>query len=165
MSFRSFILFGVALGSILAGCGGAATDQSPRVLGGNGFTFAAPAGWDVARRPGELSASGGKTDLVSVQVFRLTRPYRPALFGKAAVELDRVAGQLADGLDGHVTESRTVTVAGRRARQYVLAYRDLVQEVTFVLVDRREYQLLCRRMAKGDGGACVQLVSSFRLSS
>lgn len=149
---------------ILAGCGGGTRSQSPQRLDGNGFTFAAPDGWEVARKGERLWATGGASDLVSVQVFRLTHPYRPELFAEATGELDQVAGELARGLAGRVTESRTVTVAGHRARQYVVAYRGLVQEVTFVLVGRREYQLLCRREAKGDGGACDQLVSSFRLA-
>jgi hypothetical protein len=163
VSFRSSLVSAVVIVSILAGCGGGPKDQSPQVLEGNGFVFAAPAGWDVARNARELSASKGE-GLVSVRVFRLTRAYRPALFARASAELDRVARELAQGLKGRVTGQRTVIVDDRRARQYVVSYRGLLQVVTFVLVDRREYQLLCRRAADADDSACAGLVSSFSLS-
>jgi hypothetical protein len=164
-SFRLFpALYAAALAAILAGCGGGAGSESPQVLDGNGFSFSAPTGWKVTRKERELAASDGRTDLVSVQVFPLTHRYRPALFDAATGELDRVAGRLASGLDGKVARSTTVTVAGHRARQYVLAYRGLVQEVTFVLVDRREYQLLCRRASDADAAHCAALVRSFRLA-
>jgi hypothetical protein len=164
-SFRlSLALCAASLAAILAGCGGGATGESPQVLNGNGFTYSAPTGWKVTRTDRKLAASEGRTDLVSVQVFPLTHAYRPALFAAASGELDRVAGELASGLRGKVTRSATVTVAGRRARQYVVTYRGLVQEVTFVLVDRREYQLLCRRASDADAAHCATLVRSFRLA-
>jgi hypothetical protein len=38
-----------------------------------------------------------------------------------------------------------------------------VNEITFVLDGRREYQLLCRRRASADGETCRAFVRSFRL--
>jgi hypothetical protein len=165
-SFRcSTAAVAAVLAAIVAGCGGGAEDSPPRVLDGDGFSFAAPAGWKVTRKEQEIAASDGDTSLVSVQVFRLTKPFRPTLFQAAATELDGVAARLAQGLGGRVERSGTVTVAGRRARQYALSYHGLVQEVTFVLDGRREYQLLCRRKSESDPEeACTSLVRTFRLA-
>jgi hypothetical protein len=163
-SFRSIVALSALaiVGLIQAGCGEGRKDVSSQVVEGNGFLFAAPAGWDVTRSARQLAAAGEKPALVSVQVFPLTRAYRPALFEQASRELDRVAGDLARGLGGSVSSARTVTIDGARARQYELRYRDLLQEITFVLSGRREYQLLCRRKADAEGDACAQLVTSFR---
>ena len=104
--------------------------------------------------------------LVSVTVFNLVRPYRAALWSRAAGELDGVARTLAAGLSGHVDAARTVSVAGARARQYDLSYERngaaLRQRITFVLRGRREYQLLCRwAAASGEPAACRLLLASF----
>lgn len=137
---------------------------------GNGFSFEAPGGWEVARKGRRVSAGGGGPALVSVDVIPLVRPYRPALFTRVATELDRVASEVAEGLakrcdcDATVTAARTVTVDGRRARQYDVRYGDLVQEKTFVLDDRREYLLTCRREVNADRDACALLAASFKLT-
>ena len=66
---------------LLAGCGGGGRPGPDQAVPGNGFVFAAPAGWHVAGAPRQVSAApdlGGDT-LVSVSLFRLVGPYRPAL--------------------------------------------------------------------------------------
>jgi hypothetical protein len=147
---------------ILAGCGGSGSEK-PQVARGDGYLFHAPGGWTISRGKDSVRASHGDVDLVSVRTFRLLKAYRPALFGAASQELDRVATQLARQLKGRVAAQRTMTVGGRKTRSYEVRYGDQAQEITFVLDGRREFQLLCRREADGDDGACEQLVRTFRL--
>jgi len=56
-----------------------------------------------------------------------------------------------------------VRVDGREARSYRIAYHGLVEEITFVLDDSHEYELLCRRAAGAPDEPCAKLVSSFAL--
>jgi hypothetical protein len=147
---------------ILAGCGGSG-EEKPQVARGEGFLFHAPGGWTVAHGKDSVRASHGDVDLVSVRRFQLVKAYRPALFAAASQELDRVAAQLARQLKGRVAAQQTTTVGGLKTRTYRVEYGDQAQEITFVLDGRREYQLLCRRKADGDDGACKQLVRTFRL--
>ena len=104
--------------------------------------------------------------------FRLSRPFRPALWEEAVRELNDVAARLAErlGPTALVEQTRDATVARRRARVYEIGYRRegarLVDRVTFVLVGRREYQLTCRiDAAEPEPGeeACAELLRSFRL--
>jgi hypothetical protein len=44
---------------------------------------------------------------------------------------------------------------------YTVTVGDHVDEYTFVLRGRREYQLLCRRKASNGDDACRQLLTSF----
>ena len=44
---------------------------------------------------------------------------------------------------------------------YAVAFDGRVERLTFVLQDRREYQLLCRRSAAGDDAPCAELLRSF----
>lgn len=140
-------------------------------MDGNGFTFRAPADWQEQREASMITLSPGRQapELVGVSIFRLVKPYRPGLFPKVVPELDGVAAKLAGELGGRVTERVTVTVLGMKARQYELAYArggaSYEQTITFVLRDRREYQLLCRRESGHKLGACARLVRSFRISS
>lgn len=100
--------------------------------------------------------SGGA--LVSVTRFRLRRRYDSSMFAAAVPELDRVAAGLAADDGTKLTSRSTALVAGRRSRVY--RYRDT--RLGFVLVDRSEFQLLCRSPGGGDpGGACALLFSSF----
>ncbi len=112
-----------------------------------------------------VAASRG-AGTVSVTTFRLTKPYRPQLRKEVEAELDAVAAKLAAELHGTVTASRTVEVGSSAARQYDLAFTKdgerLVEQITFVLRGRREYELLCRYKAGKDEPACTQLLSSFR---
>jgi hypothetical protein len=154
---------GLTAAVILAGCGGG-SGREAQVLSGDGFRFAAPAGWDVRRAAARVQAADGDVDLVSVRTFRLVKPYSPQLFPATSTELDRIAGQLAQQLRGQVVKSSTVRVADRKSRAYRIDYGDKTQEITFVLDGRREYQLLCRRKADGEDAACKQLLASFDLS-
>lgn len=113
--------------------------------------------------------SGGGAELVSVERFRLTRPYTPRLWPRVVPELDLVSQRLAGKLHGRIVARRTVSVDGRRARQYEIAYTSrktrLAQRLTFVLVGRREYQLSCRwpiEDSRSGRTACAAL--AFRLS-
>ena len=147
----------------LAGCGGGA--KPPATVQGGGFTFAAPGAWTVTRTGTTVAAvDGSKT--VSVTTFRLTKTYRPKLWKQAVAELDDVASKLAAELHGTVTASRTVKVGASTARQYDLAFTKdgerLVEQITFVLLGRREYELLCRHKAGKGEPACSQLLVSFR---
>ena len=149
---------------ILAGCGGGGkTDLPTQTVKGAGYAFEAPAGWTVTRAKGATSAASGAVDLVEVRTFKLVRPYRPRLFHLAARELDSTAERLAVQLSGDVTSRRTVRVAGRQARSYLIAYDDKAEEITFVLLGRQEHQLLCRRLADTGAVACKQLLESFTL--
>ncbi len=160
---------------MLAGCGGGggggggeSTVAQGTAVDGPGFRFSAPEAWQVSRtattvtlRPG----SEGPT-LTSVTALTLRKRYVPALFAKVARELDRVTSALAAKLDGKVIARRTVVVAGRRSRQYDLAYEKggvgLIDRITFVLRGKREYYVLCRWPAdEGEPGACGLLQSSF----
>jgi hypothetical protein len=156
-SFRSFsgaILPLVAL-SMLAACGSAKHAAETQAVAGSGFSAQVPAAWHVAQTRTGIVARGGGA-LVSVTVFSLRRPYRPAQFDAAAAQLDRVADKLAAEAGAAVSERRTTTVAGRRIR----AYRYAHTRVGFVLADRREYELLC----VGQSAGCALLFSSFALS-
>jgi hypothetical protein len=140
---------------------------------GPGFVFSAPADWDVdvAGRSGSASPHPGAAQLVSVRVFRLARPYRPALWETVVPELDRVAARLADELEGEIESSAVVVVGGRRAKRYDIRYeRDgtsFRERTAFLLDGRREFQLVCRYEAADDGEgprACTRLFSTFRIA-
>jgi len=158
----------------LAGCGGGGGGGSTTSAGGSagggqevkgtGFTFHAPDGWTVKTTATSAVAGQDKNTLVSVTVLPLVKPYRPALFLRAARELDRVAADLAKQLGGQVVSSNTVIAAKARARQYEIEHDGLVDRITFVLRGKREYQLTCRwPKTAGRPDACDQLVASFSL--
>jgi hypothetical protein len=158
----------------LAGCGGGAGKPdvvATKTVRGPGFRVSVPVAWSAERGPELVTAAPaeGATSLVSVTVINLVKPYRPALWDEVVGELDTVAGRLAAGLDGEVDVSRTVRVAGRRARQYEIGYTrdrsDLRQRVTFVLAGKREFQLLCRwDSAQAEPEACKLLTGTFSLT-
>jgi hypothetical protein len=146
---------------ILAGCGGSSEQVKPptRVVG-PGFSFRAPSGWDVQRTDGPVGATQD-SELVQVASFRLLKPYRNELFDRVQRELSTRMGQLAHQTGGRVSAPRTVTTDGVRAHSYTVTVGDHVDEYTFVLRGRREYQLLCRRKASHGDVACRQLLTSF----
>jgi hypothetical protein len=150
----------------LAGCSGGGERDGKRVSG-RGYSFVAPAGWHVKRTSRETAAEK-RSALVSVTVLPLVRPYTPVLFSKVAAELDDVAQKLAAASKGRVDESRTVTIAGRRARRYELSFvqngHETVERLAFVLVGRREYQLLCRFRRGESDSPCEQLLATFALA-
>jgi hypothetical protein len=164
ISYRSFPgalrakpLLAVAL--ILAGCGGAGSSKWQQVRG-NGFQYNAPADWTVEG----TAASSGPVDRVEVLVFRLLRPYNPAQRRATMRELDRVADGLASQQKGSVSSRRSIQVGGLDARTYAVAFDGKVEKITFVLEDRREYQLLCRRPEGGADDPCAELLESFQTS-
>jgi hypothetical protein len=148
------------------GCGGGGKTETAAATGqtvsGPGFSFRAPGGWAPKVLPTSASAGKDASTLVSVTVLPLVKPYRPALFLRVAKELDRVAAEYASSLKGTVTSRRTVTVAGRKAREYRIEHADLVDRITFLLRGRRNFQLTCRWLkADGEPAACAELASSF----
>jgi hypothetical protein len=148
--------------AILAGCG-VVGDANRQRIHAPGYTFAAPRDWSVTQTATSAAASKGPVDRVQVQTFPLVKPYRSELFAAAASELDGVAAKLARQLHGHVALEMTTRVDGRDARSYRIEFAKRAAEITFVLDDVHEYQLLCRRAASDTGGTCRDFVRSFRL--
>jgi hypothetical protein len=152
---------------VLAGCGGGAAAKG-HIVRGTGFTFLSPADWSVARKGSEVQAAQG-TSLVSVTLFPLLRRFRPELWSKVIPELDRAAADVARQQKGEVDDSRTVTIAGQKARRYDIDYasegKQLVERVAFVLRAKSEYLLLCRYERGGDTEACDGLLTSFKLAA
>jgi hypothetical protein len=134
---------------------------------GAGFSFSAPADWSITRPGHEVRVSQGLA-LVSVARFSLVRAFRPELWQKVVPELDRAAAEVAAQQDGTVSDPLTVTIAGRRARRYDVAYeragRELVERIAFVLRGKTEYLLLCRYERGGETRACERLLATFRLT-
>lgn len=146
-------------GVILAGCGGAGGSKT-QLVSGSGFHFAAPASWTVASQ----AATNGAVDRVEVRMFNLVKPYRRAILARAVRELDRATAVLARRSGGRITSRATVTVAGRDARSYRIAYTGRAEQITYVLDGRREYLLICRLPAGADDSPCRLLLSSFAFS-
>lgn len=150
----------------MAGCGGSGGAPKQRTVSGPGFEFAAPGAWVVKQTPQSVAAASGER-AVSVTVFALKRTFQPRLWPGVERELDGVAKGLADQLRGRAGAGASLTVAGRHARSYDIAFsrdgHDLVEHITFVLDGKREFQLLCRYPAGVDEPACAALGSSFRL--
>src|SRR5439155_9962498 len=109
------------------------------------------------------------TQLISVTRFPLLRAFRSTLWGKVVPELDRAATTIARQQRGTVSDTRTVTLAGRKARRYDVAYagegKQLVERIAFVLRGKSEYLLLCRYERGGDTEACDRLLTSFKLAA
>ncbi len=150
---------------MLAGCGGSGTAKEQTVRG-TGSGFSAPADWTVKRAQRVVQVSQG-IELISVTRYELLRSYRPALWDHVVPEHVRAAQGVAEQQKGRVASSRTVTMAGRRARSYDMAYRregrNLVERITFVLRGKTEYYLLCRYVGGGVTGACDRLRATFTL--
>jgi hypothetical protein len=153
----------LALISILAACGGGTQNEaaSTRVLHGTGFSFSVPKAWRSFISTRVVRAASGRSE-VSVQTFSLLRPYKPEQFAAVTKELDRDAQQLAAQAGKPLETRETTTVAGMKIR----AYRYGTTRIGFVLVDKLEYQLLCRLGSGGTDpdGACAMLFSSFTLT-
>ena len=146
--------------SILAACGGG--DNDTRVVHGRGFTFEAPAAWKLVRTPRAIGAQGDAVELVQVTRLPLARPYSPKLFERVVPELDAAANAVASEVGAKV-EPRTVDLLGERVRQYDLTFDGKLEQLTFYLRGKANYQLLCRRDVDGDDDPCDTLVRSFRL--
>lgn len=164
-----------ALAILVAGCGGGGKQPTPppppteQAVKGAGFTYVAPVGWKVFPTANGVNASGPGSRLLSVAVYKLVKRYNETKFVAAARELDGVAARLAQGRKGAVTARATVTVAGRRARSYAIAYTlgadTLIQQVTFVLRGTTEWLLVCRRATADPDAPCAKLLSSFTLAA
>jgi hypothetical protein len=121
-----------------------------------------PTGWAVRRTSDAIVAKRGKST-VSATVFTLQKPNDPARFAAAAEELDRIAAKLAGEAGGSVTEKVTTRVDGRRIRAYRFASKSAHMRIGFVLVGKREVQLLCDAPGSTDtDGACALLFETFR---
>ena len=164
----------VAAGALSA-CGGRGSSQSgskrEQLLRGPGYTFRAPGDWKVVQRNTTVGASPRPLapEVVSVSVFRTTKPYSPALFDKAAKELDGVAADLASRQHGTVKSRATTLLQGQKVRQYVIAYKkggdDVLERITFLFKGRTEYYLLCQWKASDDEPAsCARLLKTFKLT-
>lgn len=117
-----------------------------------------PSVWRSSVSPGIVQAARGRS-AVSVRTFPLLKQYHPAEFPAASRELDGIAVRLAAAAGGRVKTMETTTVGGRKIRVYTYDST----KIGFFLIDRREYQLLCRLGAGGSDpdGACALLFSSF----
>jgi hypothetical protein len=150
---------------LLAGCGEGETKE--RLVLGTGYSFRAPTDWSLVRVGREVRVSEG-TRLLSVREYALARAYRPELWTTVVAELDGAVDQLARQQAGTVSDPRTVTISGRRARSYDLAYehegKQLVERIAFVLRGKTEYVLLCRYERGGETRACERLLATFRLT-
>lgn len=103
------------------------------------------------------SSHPGETGVERVTTFPLAKAYDPALFDRVKPEIERVAAQLAAKLKARTTE-RTVTVAGQKSLQFDLTHGGVTEQVTFVLLGKKEYELYCSRAA---AASCKRLVETF----
>ena len=146
---------------ILAGCGGSSEPKAKfESVGGKGFRFQAPVGWTVKAVPSGIGASSD-SELVQVATFLLVRAYDPALFDKVAGELAVRMQAIAKQTGGTLGKAETVTPGGIRSHSYRVDVGDHVDQYTFVLRGKREYQLLCRRRSSSSDAFCKQLIASF----
>jgi len=146
---------------ILAGCGGSGAPKAPsQPVTGNGFRFEAPAGWKITRLAQGVNAARD-SELVQVVSFPLVHVYSDALFAKVAGELEQRMQAVAAQTGGKVGAAHTVTPAGIRSHSYDVDVGDHVDQYTFVLRGKREFQLLCRRRSSSSRAFCTKLITSF----
>jgi hypothetical protein len=93
--------------------------------------------------------------------FKLVHPYTDELFDRVAGELAARMKVIAAQTRGTVAGAKTVTAGGIRSHAYDVKVGDHVDQYTFVLRQKREFQLLCRRRSSSSDAVCVQLVKSF----
>ena len=147
---------------ILAGCGGSSEPKARyQPVVGSGFSFEAPAGWRIEHVAGRTSATSD-SQLVQVATFPLAHPYTDALFGAVANELRARIKTVATETGGVLGGTRTVKAGGIRSHVYDMKVGDHVDEYTFVLRGKREYQLLCRRRSAKSDAVCARLITSFQ---
>ena len=147
---------------ILAGCGHPSEPKpQSQVVNGASFTFRAPAGWRVEHTANGVAASHGP-ELVQVATFPLIRPYTDALFDRVAGELAVRMKGIAQETGGTLTATKTVTAAGVRSHLYEVRVAGALDQYIFVLIGKREYQLLCRFRASSVESFCADLLTSFR---
>ena len=148
---------------ILAGCGGSGERKVQwQLVKGPTFRFAAPKQWHVGT-DGRRTYAAHDSELVQVATFPLVHAYSPKLFARVESELAARMAGVAKQSKGTVIGHAVVTAAGIRSHSYDVRVGDHVDEYTFVLRAKREYQLLCRRQESSDSKACSRLVSSLSL--
>ena len=130
---------------------------------GHGFSFSAPSGWHVQHTTQGSAASQG-SELVQVSTFPLARPYTSSLFDRVAHELALRMSTIAKETGGKLTGTKTVVVDGVKSHRFDVTVGDHVDEYTFVLIGKREYQLLCRARTSSNATFCSDLLTSFRLA-
>ena len=147
---------------ILAGCGGSGAPKAQsQLVKGRTFRFEAPRGWQITRSARGATASRD-SELVQVATFPLVRAYRPVLFDRVATELALRMKTIARQTAGQVEAVKTVTAGGVKSHQFDVKVDGHVDEYTFVLIGKREYQLLCRAKTSSDDAFCSRLLTSFR---
>ena len=110
-----------------------------------------------------VRAAGG-AEFVAVSTFPLLKAYRPALFDPVEAELRTRMDNIAESMGGSVDPAGAAVVGGVRSHVYRVSAPSHVDEYTFVLVGRREYQLVCRA-ASAEAAPCRRLQTSFVLRS
>jgi hypothetical protein len=147
---------------ILAGCGQSSEPKvQSQIVKGQSFSFRAPTGWKVQQSArGAVAAHG--SDLVQVSAFPLVRPYSSALFDRVAGELAIRMKAIAQETSGTVAGTKTVSAGGVQSHMYEVKVGDHVDQYTFVLIGKREYQLLCRSRSSSAGSFCSVLLTSFQ---
>ena len=154
------VLLVAALAATGCAGGSGAGEAAARRVSAAGYAFEASPGWRLERAGRKVAAVDGERE-VSVTTFRLSRRYRPELWGRVVRELDSVAARLAAELDDCIGARATVVVGGVRARVYRLEdTRDGTRRIGFVLAGWRQYQLLCRGDAEQE---CDVLFATFTL--
>ena len=147
---------------ILAGCGGSGAPKAQsQAVQGTGFSFQAPAGWQIAHLTSGTAASHG-SELVQVATFPLVHSYTSSLFDRVAGELAVRMKAIAQETGGTLSGTKTVTVGGVRSHLYEVKVDGHVDQYTFVLIGKREYQLLCRYSDSASNGFCTNLLTSFQ---
>jgi hypothetical protein len=153
------LLLTVAL--IAVGCGG--SKPSANVVRGDGFRFTAPSGWKVTGGGTQVTA-GGTSAFVRVSRYPLVKEYTDALFQQVTRDEQARMDAVAASEHGRVVGRGVASPGGIRSHVWRLSNGGSLDEYTFVLAGKREFELLCRRPATGSDAACKQLVQSFALS-
>ncbi len=69
---------------------------------------------------------------------------------------------IAKQTGGTLSGTKTVTAGGVRSHRYEVKVDGHVDRYTFVLIGKREYQLLCRVRTSSSDAVCSDLLTSFR---
>jgi len=155
------LVLALTVALIVTACGGSRARAN--VALGDGFRFTAPAGWVLTGHGRQLSA-GTATAFVRVSTYPLVKPYTPALFARVVRDEQARVDVVAASEHGRVVGRGVAGPAGIRSHVWRIATGGSIDEYTFVLSGKREFELLCRRPASGSDAACKLLVQSFALS-
>ena len=154
---------------VVSGCGGGCSAEgvhSPwnRLL----VRGSRPTG-RFSRKGREVQAAQG-TQLISVTRFPLLHPFSGPISGTRSSPSSIARRQRSQPSSRAPSgDSRDVTIAGRQARRYDIAYtregKQLVERIAFVLRGKSEFLLLCRYEPGGKTDACDDLLTSFKLAA